>query len=142
MANQFTKAEEEGRPKPPGANQFTAGTRDRHSEATKDKMRAERAAIVLEEIMGEKEASRQERIAAAKALLPFGKSSLASVTQTVIEEPQSEEEIMASLRALISAKPEIARQLNIGLRPVERCEDDTNAAQHEVISPDEQSRAA
>ena len=133
--NQFLKAEERGEPKPRSQNQFTTGKREMHSDATKDKMRAERAAQVLEDILGEQEASRQEKIAAAKALLPFGKASLSSVMQTNIEQPQSEDEIRAALRALISANPEVARELNIGLRPVdsagsERSQDATNAAQH------------
>jgi hypothetical protein len=119
VPNQYTKAREEGREPPAGSNQFLTGKREHHSEATRDKMRAERAAIVLETIMGEQEASRQERIAAAKALIPFGKATLASVLQTNVDQPPNEDELLAQLRALIAAKPELARELNIGLRLVE-----------------------
>ena len=139
MANQYTKAEEEGREKPKGTNQFIKGTRDAHSEATKDKMRAERAAIVLEEIMGEKEASRQERIAAAKALLPFGKASLSSVTQTITEEAKTEEEILGDLRALLAANPNLAKHLNIGFRVLDGQQ--TGLSDNESVAQQQQSAA-
>lgn len=139
MANQYTKAEEEGREKPKGTNQFIKGTRDSHSEATKDKMRAERAAIVLEEIMGKREASRQERIAAAKALLPFGKASLSSVTQTITEEAKTEEEILGDLRTLLAANPNLAKHLNIGFRVLDGQQ--TGLSDNESVAQQQQSAA-
>jgi hypothetical protein len=102
MANQFTKAEEEGREKPPGANQFTTGKREGHSQATKDRMRAEKAAELLEkEVDGEMELNDGRR-AAAKILMEYGKPKLSAIEQTIHEEPATETEIMAQLHSLLA----------------------------------------
>lgn len=121
MANQFTKAAEKGLEKPAGANQFTTGKREGHDEATRDKMRAERAAIVLESIMGDDGATKAEKIAAAKSLIPFGKATLSSVESKQAEpwQDKSEEELLGLVQALITAHPQLASKLNIGLRPVQ-----------------------
>jgi hypothetical protein len=121
MANQYTKAEEEGREKPKGANQFTTGKREKHDQATIDKIRAERAAQVAEEIMNDPESSRQDRLAAAKVLLPFGKSTLQSIeSRTVNEwEEMSEDEMLEMVRALITSRPELIAALNLQPKPVQ-----------------------
>jgi hypothetical protein len=102
MANQFTKAEEEGREKPKGTNQFVKGTRKEHDQATKDRIRAEVAAHFLEKALKDKTADLGTKVAAAKALLPYGKSTFASIEQTNHEEPASEEDIKAQLHSLLA----------------------------------------
>jgi hypothetical protein len=111
MANQFTKAEEEGREKPKGANHFTKGTRKEHDQATKDKIRAEVAAHFLEKALKNKKADLNTKVTAAKALLPYGKSTYASVQETISEAPVNEEETIAKLTHLLSANPALLRQL-------------------------------
>jgi hypothetical protein len=117
--NQFTKAEEEGKPKPPGANQFTKGTRDKHDQATKDRIRAEVAAQYLEEVLTDKEVDHGTKVAASKALLPYGKSTYASIEQRQLDENagKTEEEIIAELRTLFLAKPELLARLNLAWKP-------------------------
>lgn len=117
--NQFTKAEEEGKPKPQSANQFTKGTRDKHDAATRDKMRAERAALALEAVIEEQDSSKDQRIAAAKALLPYGKSTYSSIEQRQIDENEgkTEEQVLEELRALFLAKPELLARLNLAWKP-------------------------
>jgi hypothetical protein len=121
MANQYTKAEESGAPKPKGANQFTTGKREKHDQATIDKIRAERAAQVAEQIMNDPEASRQDRLAAAKVLLPFGKSTLQSIESRQVNEweEMSEEEMLGMVRALITSRPELIAALNLQPKPVQ-----------------------
>lgn len=111
MPNQFTKAEEEGKEKPKGRNQFTEGKRERHDPATRDKMRAEHAAQKLEAILKDKDASKEQIIAAAKALLPYGKSTYASILETQTQEALDEREIAANLAHLISDNPAILKPL-------------------------------
>ena len=117
--NQFTKAEEEGKPKPPGSNQFTTGKRDKLDQATKDKIRAEKAATKLEAVLDDPESTIEQIIAAAKNLLPYGKSTLASVQSMQLNEnaTKSEEEIREELRALFLAKPELLQALNLAWKP-------------------------
>jgi hypothetical protein len=79
LPNQYTKAEAEGREKPKGANHFTTGKREKHDQATIDKIRAERAAQVAEDILDDPESSRDQKLTAAKVLLPYGKSTLQSI---------------------------------------------------------------
>lgn len=110
MANQFTKADEEGRERPKGTNQFLKGTRKAHDQATKDKIRAEVAATFLEKALRDKKADLGTKVAAAKALLPYGKSTFASIEQTNHEEPVSEADIMAQLSTLL-ANPGTKAQL-------------------------------
>jgi Asp-tRNA(Asn)/Glu-tRNA(Gln) amidotransferase B subunit len=121
MSNQYTKAREEGKELPKGSNQFTTGKRERHDQATIDKIRAERAAQVAEEILEDKESSRDQKLAAAKVLLPYGKSTLQSIESREISqwEAMSEEEIESMVQALITRHPGLIQKLGIGLRPVQ-----------------------
>lgn len=120
--NRFVDAEGNRKPDaPPGANQFTTGKRTGHSEATKDKIRAEKAARLLEqEIDGEAELSDGKR-ASAKILMEYGKPKLSAVEQTTVNELEamSEGELVEQLRALITAKPELIPLLNLAPKPVE-----------------------
>jgi hypothetical protein len=107
--NQYTKAEAEGKEKPKGANQFTTGKREKHDQATIDKIRAERAAQVAEEIMNDPKTSSADKLAAAKVLLPFGKSTLQSIEQRQINEfeEMSVEEVKEMAKALILSRPQL-----------------------------------
>lgn len=102
MPNQYTKAETEGKVKPKGANQFTTGKREILDQATKDKIRAEKAAGRLERVLDDPNATIEQITAAAKALLPYGKSTYASVQETINEAPVDEQELMANLTHLLS----------------------------------------
>jgi hypothetical protein len=103
MANQFTKAEAEGREKPKGQNAFTVGKREKMDPLQKAKIRAAFAADKLEAYMkGEIELS-QAQVSAAKILMDKGMPSLQSIEQTTIEEPATEQEIMAQLRSLLAS---------------------------------------
>jgi len=128
LPNQFTKAEGEGKEKPAGANQFTTGKRAKHDQATIDKIRAERAAQVTEEIMEQPDATPEQRLAAAKILLPFGKSTLQSIESRDVNdfENMSEDEMLAMVNALITSNPGLIAKLGIGLRPVEAAPTDSN----------------
>jgi hypothetical protein len=121
MPNQYTKAEEQGREKPAGANQFTTGKRQKHDQATIDKIRAERAAQVAEDILEDPESTRDQKLAAAKVLLPYGKSSLQSIESRNVSEweSMSEEEILDQLRALITSNPGLIAALNLQPKPVQ-----------------------
>lgn len=103
--NQYTKAEEEGKEKPKGSNQFTTGKRVKHDQATIDKIRAERAAQVAEEILNDPESSKDQKLAAAKVLLPYGKSTLQSIESRQVNEweQMSEEELQEMVKALITS---------------------------------------
>jgi hypothetical protein len=129
MPNQYTKAEEEGREKPAGANQFTTGKRTKHDDATRDKMRAEHLARRLyafaagekDEVTGQPVEMDATKIAAAKILIDKGKPNLQAVEQTQVNEweQMSEEEILGLVQALITSNPGLIQKLGIGLRPVE-----------------------
>ena len=111
MANQFTKAEAEGKPKPKGTNQFIKGTREEHDPETRDKIRAEFAAQKLEAHLNGETRLDQIDVAAAKALLPYGKSTLSSVEQTNKEDLPSEADLVGQLAPLIAANPGLKAQL-------------------------------
>lgn len=119
--NQFTKAAEEGKEPPKGANQFTTGKRDRVDAATRDKMRAEHAALRLQSILDDEGSTKDQVIAAAKALLPYGKSTFSSVENIDGNpfEDQSEEEIAECVCALITAHDSVLRLIcdRLGLVP-------------------------
>lgn len=127
--NQFTKAEEEGRDKPAGANQFTTGKRTKHDDATRDRMRAEHLAKRLyafaakqkDEETGEDVEMDATRIAAAKILIDKGKPNLQAVEQTTLNEwdNMSEDEMLEMVNALITSNPGLIQRLGIGLRPVD-----------------------
>lgn len=102
MANQFTKAADEGKDKPKGANQFTKGSRVEHDETTRAKIRAAFAADKLEDYLKGKCTLEASHVAAAKALMDKGMPSLQAVEQTNVQEPATEAEIMAQLRALLA----------------------------------------
>ena len=114
--NQFTKADELGAEKPKGANQFTSKKRDKLDQATVDKIRAERAAQCAEQIMNDDASSKTEKLAAAKLLLPFGKSTLQSIESREVNEweAMSEEELKTLVRALITSHPELLREFAPG----------------------------
>jgi hypothetical protein len=119
MANQFTKAQAEGKEKPKAENQFTKGTREIHDQATKDKIRAEVAAQHLEKVVRAKKGDPSLKVAAAKALLPYGKSTYASVQETISEMPVDEADTVAKLAHLLAANPALLRpllELDPGLR--------------------------
>lgn len=120
-SNQFIKAKQEGRALPKSQNQFTTGKREKHDPATIDKMRAERAAQIAEEIMEDKEATRDQRLAAAKVLMPFGKSTYSSISDQPLNkwDEMSEEEILGMAQALITSHPGLIKQLNLAPKPVE-----------------------
>jgi len=121
MPNQYTKAEELGTEKPSGANQFTTGRRTKHDQATIDKIRAERAAQCAESIMDAEDSTKAEKLAAAKLLLPFGKSTLQSVEERQVSEwdQMSPEEMQERVRALITSHPELIKQFTAGLKAVD-----------------------
>ena len=119
MPNQYTKAEEEGRAKPQGANQFTTGKREHHDPVTRDKMRAEHAARRLQDILDDQDSTKDQIIAASKALLPYGKSTYASVTehQSTDFDQMSKDEMMGMVKALITDHPELLQALNLAVKP-------------------------
>jgi hypothetical protein len=111
MANQYTKAEGEGKPKPKGANQFTSGKRENHDPETRDKMRAGHAAQKLQSILDDPDSTKDQIIAACKALMPYGKSTYASVLEHKMEAPVDEQETMARLTHLFSSNPGLLKPL-------------------------------
>jgi len=113
--NQFTQAASGGIPKPPGANQFTTGKRITHDESTRDKLRSEYAARVLERITRSRKASISDKCAAAKALLPYGKPMLSSTEFSQLDpfEDMSVETMVEQCKALILSHPEIIQALNL-----------------------------
>ena len=115
MANQFTVAAAEGREIPPGANQFTTGSVEKHEGITKDRMRAEKAAHKLERHIDGELVLTSEQIAACKALIPYGKPMLSSVESHEGDPLQdlTVEEMKDMVSALILAHPEIIQALNL-----------------------------
>ena len=101
------------------ANQFTKGTRTRHDDATKDKIRAEMLSKRLEKYAKAKgkqvEKYRMEpaQVAAAKVLIERGKPALQAIEQTNINplEQMSPEEIEEQAKALITARVSLVCQL-------------------------------
>lgn len=95
------------------ANQFTKGTRKRHDESTKDKIRAELLAQRLFKFAKakgenvEKLGMSQSQVAAAKVLIDRGKPALQAIEQTIVNpmDDMSEEEIRGQAQALISSQP-------------------------------------
>lgn len=97
------------------ANQFTKGTRTRHDDATKDKIRAELLSKRLEKYAKAKgktiDKYRMEpaQVAAAKVLIERGKPALQAIEQTNINplEQMSEEEVSQQAMALITSRPHL-----------------------------------
>lgn len=107
-----------------GANQFTTGKRTGHSEATKDKMRADKAAELLEQDMEGEIELKEGRRASAKILMEYGKPKLASVEQvhTTDFENMAEDEMLGLIQTLITSNPGLIQKLGIGLRPIQDSE--------------------
>jgi hypothetical protein len=129
LPNQYTKAEAEGREKPKGANHFTTGKREKHDQATIDKIRAERAAQVAEDILDDPESSRDQKLTAAKVLLPYGKSTLQSIESRQINayDEMSDDETREMVRALITANPWLLDEFRPGVKPAEAAPAEANA---------------
>lgn len=109
------------------ANQFTKGTRKKHDEATKDRIRAEalaRRVYKYAKATGErvnKYRMEPAQVAAAKVLIERGKPALQAVEQRNVEEPATEEQIMAQLRSLLAdpgARAQIQAMLEGSPQPV------------------------
>jgi hypothetical protein len=99
------------------ANQFTKGSRTTQDEATKDKIRAELLSKRLEKYAkarGKQIAKHHmepAQVAAAKVLIERGKPALQAIEQRNIEEPKTEQEILASITHLISTNPGLLKPL-------------------------------
>jgi len=99
------------------ANQFTKGTRTKHDEATKDRIRAEQLAQRLYKFAkakGEKVNKLRmdnAQVAAAKVLIERGKPALQSIEQKIIEEPKSDQEMQEQLAHLLSDNPSLLKRL-------------------------------
>lgn len=141
-ANQFTKAIEEGREPPSASNQFIKGTRSKHDEATKDKIRAEivaqrlfRFAVAKGEKQLQKYGMDPAQVAASKALMDKGKPNLQAIEQTSVDsmESKSPEDIESMVRALITANPELLAKLNLTAKPVLASSSEGNEADQSVI---------
>ena len=112
MPNQFTKAEDEGLEKPPGANQFTKGTRLEHPEDVRAKIKTSNIIARLEKITEESD-NEQAIIAASKTLLDKALPSLSSVEQTVVNDVDSmdEDTLFAMLKGIVMANPALLSRL-------------------------------
>ena len=103
------------------ANQFTKGTRTKHDESTKDKIRAELLAQRLYKFAkakGEKAKEQdmsQAQVAAARVLIERGKPALQAIEQSTLNpiDSLSEDEMLGMARALITAHPELISKLNL-----------------------------
>ena len=99
------------------ANQFTKGTRTAQDEATKDKIRAELLSKRLEKYAkarGKQIAKHHmepAQVAAAKVLIERGKPALQSIEQKIVDEPKSEQEIVAAITHIISSNPALLKPL-------------------------------
>lgn len=101
------------------ANQFTKGTRTKHDDATKDKIRAELLSKRLEKYAKArgkgivKHHMEPAQVAAAKVLIERGKPALQSVEQIIVNpmDQMSPEEIYQQAKALITS--EIALLLRV-----------------------------
>lgn len=141
MANQFTKAEEEGREKPKGQNLFTQGKKHGLDAMEKAKIRAGIAADKLQRFMdGEIELS-QAQVSAARALMDKGLPSLQAVEQKEVNDldRMSQQEMDDMVRALITANPGLLQRLNLVSKP---CAVATNAVQQGECALSEQPEAA
>lgn len=108
------------------ANQFTKGTRKKHDDATKDKIRAELLAQRLYKFAKAKGERREKmdmstaQVAAAKVLIERGKPALQAIEQREDNpwERLTPEEIGEQIKALITAHPELIRLVQPGPKPV------------------------
>jgi hypothetical protein len=105
------------------ANQFTKGTRTKHDESTKDRIRAEHLARRLfnfAKAKGDKAkklSMDSNQVAAARVLIERGKPALQAIEQTQVNEydRMTEEEMEDLIRALITSNPGLIERL--GIRP-------------------------
>ncbi len=112
------------------ANQFTTGKREGHDQATKDKTRAELLMQRLTECAeGTKELT-SVQVAAAKVVLDKVKPSLQAIQQSQEDpfEGMTLEQLREQIKALITSRPELARDLNIGVKLVESPGSDDGSA--------------
>jgi hypothetical protein len=101
------------------ANQFTKGTRTKHDDATKDKIRAEMLSKRLEKFAkarGKQIAKHHmepAQVAAAKVLIERGKPALQAITHEAKDpyEGMSDEEIRGQAKAHITARVSLVCEL-------------------------------
>ncbi len=109
------------------ANQFTKGTRTKHDESTKDKIRAEQLSKRLEKYAKargkgiDKHRMEPAQVAAAKVLIERGKPALQAIEQTVINplDQMSDEEVYEQAKALITSSQRLLMRIldeDAGLR--------------------------
>lgn len=112
MANQFTKAEEEGLEKPAGTNQFIKGTRTEHPEEVRARIKAGNIVARLERIVDESD-NDSVVIAAGKVLLDKAISNLSSVDQTVRDETAEAdpEQLKSKLKAIVLSNPALLSEV-------------------------------
>lgn len=103
------------------ANQFTKGTRTKHDESTKDRIRAEllaRRLFNFAKAKGDKAkklSMDSNQVAAARVLIERGKPALQAIEQTQVNEydRMTEEEMYEHVRALITSNPGLIERLGI-----------------------------
>ena len=106
------------------ANQFTKGTRKKHDEQTKDKIRAEQLAnrmFKFAKAKGEKRAKldmTQAQVAAARVLIERGKPALQAIEQTTVNplDQAGDEEVRNMVRALITSHPWLLKEFAPGVQ--------------------------
>lgn len=113
----------------------------KHSDKTKDDIRGSQLVNLLTQhaLTGEYNGHSVDsnRIAAARAALPFLRPALQAVEQTTVSETDkmSQEELLSLAQALITSHPELISQLNLAPKPLQvigsEGECDTNTA-HEA----------
>lgn len=116
------------------ANQFTKGTRTKHDDATKDKIRAELLSKRLEKYAKSKgkniDKYRMEpaQVAAAKVLIERGKPALQAIEQTILNplEQMNEEQLRDMVKALITSNPWLLDEFKPGVKPVDQLSNDPN----------------
>jgi hypothetical protein len=124
------------------ANQFTKGTRTKHDEATKDKIRAELLSKRLEKYAkarGKQIAKHHmepAQVAAAKVLIERGKPALQSIEQTNINpmDEMGEEEIRNMVRALITSHPWLLKEFAPGPQQPESAQESVSITQQRAIN--------
>ena len=125
------------------ANQFTKGTRTKHDDATKDKIRAEMLSKRLEKYAKArgkgilKHHMEPAQVAAAKVLIERGKPALQSIEQVTINplDSMSEEQLREQVRALITSFPWLLDEFRPGPRA-------GNEGESVVSTPQTEAKAA
>lgn len=96
-----------------------------HAEKTKDEIRGTQLINLLSQFANtglyNGKPVDSNRIAAARAALPFLRPTLQAVEQTNVSQTDkmSEEELLGMATALISSHPELIAQLNLAPKPVQ-----------------------